>query len=145
VIGRVAILVAGSLKTHEAGNATGDFQVATNDTGADSVHRALISAVLILAARCRGVARRACASGGSTTIWRWVRRYGSELEQRLRCHLKPTNKSWRVDETYVRVKGAWCYLYRAIDSTGATIDFLLSALRDAAAAKRLFRNSLSDP
>ena len=68
-----------------------------------------------------------------------------ELEQRLRRHLKPTNKSWRVDETYIRVKGRWCYLYRAIDSTGATIDFLLSALRDAAAAKRLFRKALSDP
>ena len=79
------------------------------------------------------------------TIWRWVQRYGPELERRLRCHLKPTNKSWRVDETYIRVKGAWCYLYRAIDSTGATIDFLLSALRDAAAAKRLFRRVLSDP
>ena len=80
-----------------------------------------------------------------TTVWRWVQRYGPELEQRLRRHLKPTNKSWRVDETYVRVKGRWCYLYRAIDSTGATIDFLLSALRDAAAAKRLFRQALSDP
>ena len=68
-----------------------------------------------------------------TTIWRWVQRYGPELEQRLRRHLKPTNKSWRVDETYIRVRGRWCYLYRAIDSTGATIDFLLSALRDAAA------------
>jgi len=80
-----------------------------------------------------------------TTVWRWVQRYGPELEQRLRRHLKPTNKSWRVDETYVRVKGRWCYLYRAIDSTGGTIDFLLSALRDAAAAKRLFRKALSDP
>ena len=70
--------------------------------------------------------------------------YGPELEQRLRQHLKPTNKSWRVDETYVRVKGRWCYLYRAIDSMGATIGFLLSALRDADAAKRLFRNALSD-
>ncbi|MGD0291948.1 MAG: IS6 family transposase, partial [Candidatus Binataceae bacterium] len=56
-----------------------------------------------------------------TTIWRWVQRYGPELEQRLRRHLKPTNKSWRVDETYIRVQGRWCYLYRAIDSTGATI------------------------
>src|ERR1017187_7205589 len=53
-----------------------------------------------------------------TTVWRWVQDYGPELEQRLRQHLKPTNKSWRVDETYVRVKGRWCYLYRAIDSTG---------------------------
>jgi transposase, IS6 family len=80
-----------------------------------------------------------------TTVWRWVQCYGPELEQRLRRHLKPTNKSWRVDETYVRVKGRWCYLYRAIDSCGATIDFLLSAWRDAEAAKRLFRKALSDP
>jgi IS6 family transposase len=79
-----------------------------------------------------------------TTIWRWLQRYGPELEQRLRRQLKPTNKSWRVDETYIRVKGVWCYLYRAIDSTGATIDFLLSASRDAAAAKRLFRMALND-
>src|ERR1039457_4427685 len=54
-----------------------------------------------------------------TMVWRWVQYYGPELEQRLRRHLKPTNKSWRVDETYVRVKGRWCYLYRAIDSRGA--------------------------
>ena len=47
--------------------------------------------------------------------------------------------------TYVRVKARWCYLYRAIDSTGATIDFLLSALRDTAAAKRPFAGALSDP
>jgi IS6 family transposase len=79
-----------------------------------------------------------------TTLWRWVQRYGPELEQRLRRHLKPTNKSWRVDEAYLRVKGRWCYLYRAIDSAGATIDFLLSALRDADTAKRLFPNALSD-
>ena len=54
-----------------------------------------------------------------TTIWRWVQRYGPELEARLRRQLKPTNKSWCVDETYIRVMGRWCYLYRAIDSTGA--------------------------
>jgi transposase-like protein len=53
-----------------------------------------------------------------TTIWRWVQRYGPEREQRLRRHLKPTNKSWRVDETYIRVRDRWCYLYRAIDSAG---------------------------
>jgi len=80
-----------------------------------------------------------------TTVWRWVQCYAPELEQRLRGYLKPTNKSWRVDETYIRVKGRWCYLYRAIDSTGATIDFLLSAFRDADAAKRLFRKALSHP
>jgi transposase-like protein len=70
---------------------------------------------------------------------------GPELEERLRRHLKPTNKSWRVDETYVRVKGRWCYLYRAIDSAGATIDFLLSAFRDADVAKHLFRKALNHP
>ena len=80
-----------------------------------------------------------------TTIWRWVQRYGPELEARLRRHFKPSNKSWRVDETYVRVKGRGYYLYRAIDSTGATIDFVLSGLRDAATAKRLFRKALTDP
>jgi transposase-like protein len=52
------------------------------------------------------------------------------MEQWMRRHPKPTNKSWRADETYIRVKGRWCYLYRAIDSSGATIDSLLSALRD---------------
>ena len=80
-----------------------------------------------------------------TTIWRWVQRYGPNLEPRLRRHLKPTNKFWQVDETYIRMKGAWYYLFRAINSTGATIDFLLSALRNAAAAERLFGEALSDP
>ena len=79
-----------------------------------------------------------------TTVWRWVQRYGPELELRILRHLKATNKSWRVDETYIKVKGRWCYLYRAIDSAGATIDFRLSAFRDADAAKRLFRKALSD-
>jgi len=78
-------------------------------------------------------------------VWtRGATGYSPELEARTLRHLKPTNKSWRVDETYVRVQGRWCYLYRAIDSAGATIDFLLSALRDADAAKRLFRKALSD-
>lgn len=78
-----------------------------------------------------------------TTVWRWVQRYGPELEQRMRRYLKATNKSWRVDETYVRVQGRWCYLYRAINSASATIGFLLSALRDATAAKQLFRKALN--
>jgi transposase-like protein len=63
----------------------------------------------------------------------------------MRRHLKSTNKSWRVDETYITVKGRWCYLYRAIDSAGATIDFLLSASPNADAAKRLFRSALKNP
>src|ERR1700680_3894253 len=56
------------------------------------------------------------------TVWRWVQRYAPEMERRLRSRRKPTNDSWRVDETYIRVKGKWVYLYRAVDSTGATID-----------------------
>ena len=59
-----------------------------------------------------------------------VQRYAPELQRCLRRHLKPTNDSWRVDETYVRVKGKWRYLYRAVDSSGAT--FLLSAKQDVA-------------
>jgi len=79
-----------------------------------------------------------------STIWRWVQRFAPELLFRLRPHLKPTNRSWRVDETYVRVKGRWCYLYRAIDSRGATIEFFLSASRDLEGAKSLFRRALRD-
>src|SRR6201998_2100282 len=70
------------------------------------------------------------------TVWRWVQRYTPEIQRRLRPRLRPTNDSWRVDETYIRVKGKWVYLYRAVDSSGATIDFILSAKRDAAAAER---------
>ena len=76
------------------------------------------------------------------TVWRWVQRYAPELQRCLRRHLKPTNDSWRMDETYVRVKGKWRYLYRAVDSTGATLDFLLSAKQDAAAAKRFLAKAL---
>ncbi len=67
------------------------------------------------------------------------------MNKRCRRERKPTNGSWRVDETYVRVKGKWVYLYRAVDSTGTTIDFLLSAHRDAAAAKRFFQRALRAP
>jgi transposase-like protein len=79
------------------------------------------------------------------TIWRWVQRYAPELHRRCRPELRKTNGSWRCDEMYVRVAGKWTYLYRAVDSTGATIDFLLSAKRDAAAAKRFFQEALRSP
>jgi len=78
-------------------------------------------------------------------IWRWVQAYAPELNKRCRPHLKPTNKSYRTDETYIKVKGKDQYLYRAVDSTGQTIDFLLTAKRDAAAAKRFFRKALRSP
>jgi transposase-like protein len=75
----------------------------------------------------------------ASCIWRWVQAYSPELSKRCRPHLKRTNSSYRVDETYIKVKGPDKYLYRAVDSTGQTIDFLLSAKRDTAAAKRFLR------
>jgi IS6 family transposase len=84
-------------------------------------------------------------SADHVTVWRWVQRYAPEVDRRLLLHLKPTNKSWRVDETYIRVKGKWTYLYRAVDSADASIDFLLSAQRDGATAKRLFQQALCSP
>ncbi len=80
-----------------------------------------------------------------TTIYRWVQRYAPELEKRCRPHLKACNDSWRVDETYVKIKGTWTYLYRAIDSQGNTLEFLLSPTRDAEAAKRFFEKALPCP
>jgi transposase, IS6 family len=80
-----------------------------------------------------------------TTIFRWIQAYAVELEKRIRPYLRMSDGSWRVDETYVKVKGRWMYLYRAVDSRGQTIDFLLSAKRDADAAKRFFRKALAQP
>jgi IS6 family transposase len=80
-----------------------------------------------------------------TTVYRWVQSYAPELEKRSRPHLKVTNDSWRVDETYIKIKTTWTYLYRAIDSEGKTIEFLLSPTRDAEAAKRFFLKILSCP
>ena len=77
-----------------------------------------------------------------TTLFRWVQAYAAKLEQRVQRHLRQCTGSWRVDETYIKVKGVWTYLYRAVDSFGQTIDFLLPAQRDAAAAKRFFRKAL---
>jgi transposase-like protein len=81
----------------------------------------------------------------SSCIWRWAQIYGPELDRRCRPHLKRTNKSYRIDETYIRTKGQDRYLRRAVDSTGQIIDFLLAAKRDTAAAKRFFRKMLLDP
>jgi len=77
------------------------------------------------------------------TVFRWVQEYGPELDRRCRLHLKPTNDSWRVDETDIKVKGKDKYLYRAVDSTGNTLNFLLTAKRDAAAAKRFLCKALN--
>ena len=80
-----------------------------------------------------------------TTIYRWVQRYAPELEKRCRPHLKTCNDSWRVDETYIKIKKVWFYLYRAVDSDGNTLEFLLSPIRDAKAAKRFFLKALHGP
>ena len=80
-----------------------------------------------------------------TTIWCWVQHAGPELEERLRRHLKPTQRSWRVAEADVCVRGRWGSLSRALDSAGATIDCVRSGWRAAAAANRLVRQALPDP
>ncbi len=77
-----------------------------------------------------------------TTIYRWVQQYAPELEKRCKPHLNMTNDSWRVDETYIKVKGVWMYLYRAVDSAGNTLEFMLSENRDAQAAKRFLSQAL---
>jgi transposase-like protein len=78
-----------------------------------------------------------------TTIYRWVQRYAPELDRRCRPHVKPTTDSWRVDETSIKVKKQWVYLYRAVDSSGNTLDFFLSPTRDAQAAKHFFLKTLA--
>jgi transposase-like protein len=77
-----------------------------------------------------------------TTIYRWIQANTPGLEKRIRHHLRLTNDSYRVDETYVKIKGEWKHLYRAVYSMGQTIDFMLSAKRDARAAKQFFRKML---
>ena len=79
------------------------------------------------------------------TIWRWVQHYGPILNQLMRREVRHPNRSWRVDETYIRVSGLWTYLYRAVDSSGDTIDFMLSPKRDLMAAKLFLRQALSKP
>jgi transposase-like protein len=80
-----------------------------------------------------------------TTIYRWVQSYAPDLEKRVRAQLRPTNDSWRVDETYIKVRGYWTYLYRAIDSVGNTLEFILSPTRDATAAEYFLRKTLGEP
>ena len=80
-----------------------------------------------------------------TTIYRWVQRYAPELDKRSRPYLKQANDSWRANETYVKVRGQWMYLYRAVDSSGQTMDFLLNQTRSTRAAKLFFRKVLGRP
>jgi transposase-like protein len=77
-----------------------------------------------------------------TTLLRWVQRYVPEFEKHWQRYARPVGTSWRVDETYLKVKGKWVYLYRAVDKVGQTIDFFLSEHRDIAAAKRFFKQAI---
>jgi transposase-like protein len=77
-----------------------------------------------------------------TTIMRWVRYYAPEFERRWNRFARPVGASWRMDETYIKVRGEWVYLYRAVDREGRTVDFRLSRRRNVAAAKAFFRKAL---
>jgi len=85
-----------------------------------------------------------------TSIWRWVQHYGPKLSRKLKRHLKSSRTVHHIDETYIKVKGRQCYLYRAIDSNGDTLDFVLSASKDKTSAiqfliKMLSQNHVNAP
>lgn len=77
-----------------------------------------------------------------STINRWAIRFLPLLEKRFRKHKSPVGGSWRMDETYIKIRGRWTFLYRAVDKAGATIDFLLRAKRDQVAASAFFKKAL---
>jgi transposase-like protein len=79
-----------------------------------------------------------------TTILRWVQRYLPEFEKRWRRYARPVGGSWRMDETYIKVRGRWVYLYRAVDKAGQTVDFFLSRNRDVNAAKSFLRTAMKN-
>lgn len=78
------------------------------------------------------------------TLQRWVIKFVSLIDMRVRKYKKAVGNSWRMDETYIKVNGSWVYLYRAVDSLGNTIEFLLRKYRDAAAAKAFFRKAFKN-
>jgi putative transposase len=77
-----------------------------------------------------------------STINRWVIKYALKLLELFKNKKKSVNKSWRMDETYIKVKGKWFYLYRAVDEFGNTIDFLLTKNRNKNAARRFFKKAI---
>lgn len=79
-----------------------------------------------------------------TTMMRWVHTYAPMLKKRLKKFLRASNDSWRVDETYIKVKGKWHYLYRAVDSQGSTLDWMFSENRNKEAAEKFFKQTLAN-
>jgi transposase-like protein len=79
-----------------------------------------------------------------STINRWAIRFLPAIEKLSRKHKNQVGTSWRMDETYIKVKGVWKYLYRAVDKEGKTVDFLLTARRDITAAKRFFEKAMDE-
>src|SRR5882724_1105265 len=77
-----------------------------------------------------------------STIHRWVIKYSLQLEEAFHRRKRPVRRSWRMDETYIQVKGAWRYWYRAVDTFGQTIDFLLTEQRDQEAARRFLTQAI---
>ncbi|WP_263459115.1 IS6 family transposase [Bathymodiolus platifrons methanotrophic gill symbiont] len=78
------------------------------------------------------------------TLNRWVIRYSPAIAVKAKSQKRETNKSWRMDETYIKVKGQWTYLYRAVDSHGDTLDFMLSEHRDEEAATAFFKQTINN-
>lgn len=76
------------------------------------------------------------------TLNRWVAKYSPQIAAKARRRKASTDRSWRMDETYIRVKGEWVYLYRAVDKLGKTLDFMLSKRRNKTAATRFFARAL---
>src|SRR5829696_8522864 len=77
-----------------------------------------------------------------STLNRWVIKYAPEVEKAFRRRQRPVGRSWRLDETYVKIKGTWAYLYRAVDTEGQTIDFLLTPQRDRDAAAAFLHKAI---
>jgi transposase-like protein len=93
----------------------------------------------------RDLAEMMCERGlaiAHTTIMRWVRHYSPEFERRWNRFARPVGPFWRMDETYIKVRGEWVYSYRAVDREGWTVDFRLSRKRDVAAGKAFFRKAM---
>lgn len=79
------------------------------------------------------------------TLNRWVAKYSPLIAINARRRKNPTERSWRMDETYIKVKGEWVYLYRAVDKLGKTLDFMLSKRRNKAAATKFFARVSRSP